>query len=238
MKIALSRLSVSSLSWLAYQLILESKTETAYPFLKDHPLLTTLQTTYNRHQIVYGKQSYSGKGKLVAKANLVQNDAFNGMKFCIYGLTKVGGNSLQADAKDLYHLFKDAGISLSRHKYWTKTAELSKLIQKLDKPENKEKIERVHLTEVFEMLKTAFLDFDRLSLEQADANSKLRLMGTASGLRKELENAIHNYLALATAMKEFDGWKKLCGTFNELVKSIRDTNQKSDKNTTEQNPES
>jgi len=238
MKIALSRLSVSSLSWLAYQLILESKAEATYPFLKNHPLLTALQTTYDRYQVVYGKQSYSGKGKLVAKANLVQNDAFNGMKFCVYGLTKVGGNSLQTDANDLYSLFKDAGISLSRHKYWTKTAELGKLIEKLDKPENKAKIERVHLTEVFEILKAAFLDFDRLSLEQIDANSKLRLMGTASGLRKELENAIHNYLTLATAMKEFDGWKKLYGIFNEYVKSIRNSNRKSDKNATEQNTDS
>lgn len=237
MKIALSRLRTSTLSWLANELITESNPD-KYPFIKDNPLLRNLQTTYNEYQQVFGKKSYSGKGKLVAQANLVQNDAYNGMKFCIYGLTRVSGNSLQADANDLYHLFKIAGVSLSRRGYMTKSTKLSKLIETLEQPDNKAKIERIHLTEVFEILKAAYLNFENLSLDQISANAQLRRIGTASGLRKKLEKAIHYYLTTVTAMSEFDEWKHFYLLLDEHVKSARNSHRKSDKTATEQDTES
>jgi len=225
MKIALSRLSTSTLSWLADQIITDSKSE-KFPFIENHPLLTALQATYVRYDAVFGKQSYSGQGKIVAAANVRQNDAFNGMKFCLYGMSKVSGNSMQTDAKDLYKIFKSAGVSLTRHKYMTKSAELVKLIEALDKPENATKIERVHLTEIFGILKAAYINFEKLSLEQAGANAKLRLMGTASALRKELERDVHNYLSVLTAMKQQEGWSKLYMLLNEIVKSARNSHRK------------
>ena len=224
MKIALSRLNTTILSWLANQLITDSEPE-KYPFIKDHPLLIALQTTYARYNVLFGKESYSGKGKLVAKANIVQNNAFNGMKFCVYGLTKVDGNSLQADAKDVYSVFKLVGISLSRNKYMAKSTGLAKLIDILERPENTLKIERLHLAEVFNLLKMAHLNFENLALEQISANAKLRQMGTASAFRKDMEAAIHNYLAMAAAMKEFDGWDKFYALLNESVKGARNAHR-------------
>lgn len=237
MKIALSRLNTGTLSCLAGQLVTDSKPET-YTFIKDHPLLTTLQTTYARFNVVIDKQSYSGKGKLVAKANIARNNAFNCMKHCLSGLAKVDGNSLQADANDLYSIFKSAGLNINQHKYMTKSTELGKLIEVLEQPENALKIEHVHMTEIFGILKAANISFEKLALEQMGDNAKLRQMGTASALRKDLETTIHNYLSLVTAMKEVDGWKKLYMLLNEHVKKARNSHRKTHKDITEQDTNS
>jgi len=225
MKIELSRLSISILSWLASQIIDESKQEN-HPMVKDHALLKALETTYEGYFAVYGKKNYSGKGKLVAKASVLRDEAFVGLKFCIYGQTKVSSNSLLSDATDQYKIFKHLGLDLNRQNYSSKAALFSKLIEMLDLPENNAKIKNLHLTELFEILKTTHLNFDKLYFEQIDANAKLRGMETASALRSDLEIAIRNYLNLITAMKQFEGWRNLHAVLNEYVKSARNSHRK------------
>jgi hypothetical protein len=220
MKITLSRLSVTSLEWLAGTTIDKSMTE-KYDIAKDHPLLLNLKKEYERYNEVFDKKTYSGKGKLVAKANVLRNEAFIGLKFCIYGLTKVNGNSKQQDAVDLYRIFKRFGLDLNRKNYMAKSATLSKLIEELSTPENKQKIERIQQTELLEILSAAQDNFEKLVLEQTEANAQLRMMESATSLRGNLEMALGNYFKVVTAMKEFDGWDDLYRILNEYVKSVR-----------------
>jgi len=231
MKITLSRLNVKSLAWLAGTTIEESMTE-KYSIAKDHPLLINLKKEYDSYYEVFDKKTYSGKGKLVAKANVRRNEAFIGLKFCIYGLTKVEGNTLQQDAVDLYGIFKRFGLDLNRKNYLTKSAMLSKLIEELSMPENRLKIERIHLTEIFGLLSTAQDNFENIALEQISANAQLRMMESATSLRGNLEMTLGNYFKVVTAMKEFDGWDDLYLMLNEYVKSVRHT-QRAKKETTQ-----
>jgi len=225
MKITLSRLSVASLAWLAEISIQESMTE-KYGIAKNHPLLLNLQTEYGRYIEVFDKQTYSGKGKLVAKANVQRNNAFVGLKFCIYGLTKVEGISTQQDALDLYPIFKRFGLDLNRKNYMSKSSSLSKLIETLAEPENKQKLERIHLTEIFGLLSAAQDNFENLALEQIAANAQLRMMESSTSLRANLEKALGNYFKVVTAMKEIDGWEHLYAILEELAKSARNSRRK------------
>jgi len=220
MKITLSRLSVASLDWLAGITIEESMTE-KYSVAKDHPLLAMLQTEYDRYAEVFDKKAYSGMGKLVAKADVRRNETFVGLKFCIYGLSKVEGSNAQQDAADLYSIIKWHGLDLNRKNYMSKSAILSKLIEELSLPENKLKLERIHLTEVFGLLSAAQDDFDRLALEQMSANAQLRMMESSTALRGNMEKALGNYFRIVTAMKDFDGWTELHELLNESAKSAR-----------------
>jgi len=231
MKITLSRLSVTSLAWLASETINESESE-KYSIAKDHPLLQNLKTEYARYFEVFDKRTFSGKGKLVAKANVRRNNAFIGLKFCIYGLTKVEESTLQQDAIALYKIFKYFGLDLNRENYMAKSASLSKLIETLSEPENLQRIERIHLTEIFGLMSAAQANFENLALEQIAANAQLRMMESATSLRGNLELALGNYFKLVTAMKEFDGWEALYGVLNEFVKSVRNSHRKR-KNTDE-----
>ena len=225
MKIALSRISTKTLATLVKSVIEESSQD-SHEVVKGHKLLTTLETAYAGYDLVYAKPSYSGKGKLVADANTLRDEAFVGMKFCIYGHTKIRSNSVLTDAKDLYQVFKQLGLDINLSNYSGKTAQLTKLIEILEIPENSLKITNLHLTEIFEILKTAQSGFENLVLEQTSANAKLRMMGTASILRADLEKALHNYLTLVTAMNQLEAWDKLYLALNEYVKSARNSQRR------------
>ena len=224
MRISLSRLSVTSLSALVDRVIRESKLE-KHPVVKDDALLTALENLFEGYDAVFGKRKYSGVGKLVASADLRRNEAFVGMKFCVYGLTKVSGHSLYADATELYKLFKHIGLGLDQYNYSEKSALLSKLVERMDLPENAQLIEATHLTEIYGILKAAQINFEGMIYQQIAANSKLRQLKTASSLRRELEMALHNYLALVTAMKQLPGWKELYLIMNEFVKAARNSHR-------------
>jgi len=222
MKIALSRISTKTLATLVKRIIDESALD-SHEVVKGHKLLTALITAYADYDLVYAKPTYSGKGKLVADANTLRDEAFVGMKFCIYGHTKIRNNSLLNDAKDLYQIFKQQGLDINLSNYSGKTAQLTKLIEILEIPENAIKIANLHLMEIFGILKTAQSGFENLVLEQTNANAKLRMIGTASLSRADLEKALHNYLSLVTAMKQLDGWDELYLALNEYVKSARNS---------------
>ena len=225
MKIALSRLSVRTLEWLAGITVEESLNE-KYTVVKDHPLLLNLKKEYELYYGVFGKKAYSGKGKLVAKTDKKRNEAFIGLKFCIYGLTKVEGSSMQTDAVDLYNIFKHFGLDLYRKKYMTKSSLLLKMVEELSKPENQQKIERIHLSEIFGLFSQANIDFENMVLEQISADAKLRGMESASSLRGNLEKALGNYYFVVEAMKKFEGWEHLHAMLNEYVKSARNSRRK------------
>ena len=225
MKITLQRVSVGSLATLADRTITESLNE-KYTIVKDHPLLVNLQAEYKRYIEVFDKKTYSGIGKKLAKVDKRRNNAFIGMKFCIYGLTKMEGSSMQEDAVNLYREFKRAGLDLNRKRYFEKSGWLDVIIEAFNKPEYQQKIVHLNLTEVFGLLSGAHADFLKTDDEQRTANAKLRMMESASSLRGNLEAALSNYFKVVTAMKDMEGWSHLYGILNEFVKASKNSHRK------------
>ena len=223
MKISFVRLSIDSLGALAKR-ALEISAKAAYTVVLNHPLLLVLITAYNDFFAVFDKKTYSGDGLLVAKANLLRDDFFKGMKNSLSGLSKMKGLTTQQDAIDLYAVFETHGLDLYRYSYGDQTIHFDKLIEDLDKPANMAKIERVHLTEPYNLMKSAHTDFVSIIGEQTGANTELRLMESATSLRDNLETALRNYFNVVTAMKDVDGWKELYVELNEAVKAAKNSN--------------
>ncbi|MFA5046589.1 MAG: DUF6261 family protein [Paludibacter sp.] len=222
MKISFVRLSIDSLGALAKRM-LEISAKAAYTVVLNHPLLQALVVAYNDFFAVFDKKTYSGFGKQVAAADLIRDDAFKGMRNSLLGLTKMTGLSTLQAAIDLYAIFETHGLDLNRYSYGDQTTHMDKLIEDMDKPVNVAKIEQVHLTESYGLMKTAHLNFVALFGEQMGANTELRLQESASSLRGNLESAMRNYLSVVTAMKDITAWKELYVELNEAVKAAKNS---------------
>lgn len=229
MKITLRKLSTKDLATLVQRVISKSESGT-YPVITNHPLLADLQTKYNDYDAVYTKLTFSGKGNDVATADQERDLAFTNLKAFLNGFRKLTTMANSQLAEELYQIFKQFGLNLDRLSYSSQTAQMKKLIEELEKPENVTKITALSLTPAFTDMKTKQTAFETLFAEQAGANADLRTMKTASGLRKELEQSLKSFLNLITAMKEVADWKLLYADINELVKAAKNSDLSEPKN--------
>ncbi len=222
MKVSLVRLGIDSLGALAKR-VLEISAKAVYTVVLNHPLLLILIKAYEDFFAVFDKKTYSGDGGKVDIADLHRDDLFKGMRNSLRGLAKMKGLSTQQDAIDLYAVFEAHGLDLYNYSYGDQTTHFDKLIEDLDRPVNTAKIERVHLTEPYTLMKAAHLDFVAIYNEQTSNNAQLRLKESASSLRENLETALRNYLNVVTAMKNVEGWKELYAELNEVVKAANNS---------------
>lgn len=230
MKINLSQLSTKDLAALGQRTITISD-EPAFAVVKDNPLLAAVKTVYTEYDGVYTKKAFSGKGNLLIEADGNRDAPFGGFKFILMGHIKVSSSPYRQDAKDIYAIVEKLGIDLDRYKYAEQTAQLKKLLEELDKPENAAKIERMQLTSVVAQIKEAQTAFEKLFNEVAGENSELRLMESASSLRKTLEATLRNYFNVVKAMNQQPGWKELYAKLDEVLKaanSSKSTPKKTD----------
>jgi len=223
MKITLTSLSTKNLATLV-QRTLNSSQNGNYTIVANHPLLLTLNSSYLTYDGVYSKLTYSGKGKEVAIADKERDVAFGNLKAFLNGYRKLPSAVNQQDAETLYAVFKTFGLNIDGLSYSAETAQLKKLIEALEKPENIQKITNLNLTAAFNDLKTKHEAFEVIFAEQAEANADLREMSSASSTRKELEQALRSYLNLVTAMKDVPEWRKLYHDLNEIVKAAKNSN--------------
>jgi hypothetical protein len=223
MKIALSRLSTKDLATLVQRVISKSESGT-YPVITNHPLLADLQTKYNDYDAVYTKLTFSGKGNTVATADRERDLSFSNLKAFLNGFRKLTTMNNSQLAGELYQIFKQFGLNIDRLSYSSQTAQMKKLIEEVEKPENSAKITALSLKPAFVDMKDKQTAFETLFAEQAGANADLRTMKTASGLRKEVEQSLKSFLNLITAMKEVTDWKLLYADINELVKAAKNSN--------------
>ena len=172
---------------------------------------------------MYTKKAFSGKGNLLIEADGHRDAPFGGFKFILMGHIKVSSSPYRQDAKDIYAIVEKLGIDLDRYKYAEQTAQLKKLLEELDKPENAAKIERMQLTPVVTQIKEAQTAFEKLFNEVAGENSELRLMESASSLRKTLEATLRNYFNVVKAMNQQPGWKELYAKLDEVVKAANNS---------------
>ena len=197
MKISLVRLTTKNLATLALRVIEASKTGKTQ-LGQQHPMLMDLEEKYRAYDEVYTKQTFSGKGKSVAEPNADQ-------------------------AGELYEVIKLFGTDIDRLSYSAQSAQMKKLIEELDKPENTIKINVLSLSTAFMELKTKHQHFEQLYTEQAEANANLRKMPSATAIRRDLEKSLKSYLDLISIMKTQPDWADFYQEVNELVKSARNS---------------
>jgi predicted nucleic acid-binding protein len=219
MKINLARISTKNLATLAQRTI-EASSKPVHTVVKNQPLFDAVIAVYNVYDGVYVKDTYSGKGVLVAEADTLRDRAFAGSKYTLEGMTLIDGFSGQQEAKELYAIFEKYGLGLDRYSYAEQSAQQKKLIEELDLPANTAKIEKLHLTEIFGLHKAAYQKFEQQFGEQTEANAALRQQESATSVRISLEAALRNYFSLVDAMKSVAGWKELNAELTEIAKSF------------------
>ncbi len=121
--------------------------------------------------------------------------------------------------------------------YSSQTAQIKKLIEELEKPDNNKKINDLKLQTAFDEMKDKQIAFEQIFAEQAGANADLRQQKSASGIRKDLEEALKSFLGLITAMKDLTDWKLFYAEVNELVKAAKNSNLPPVINKEENNPQ-
>lgn len=223
MKITLSRLGTKDLATLAQRIISSSQSGN-YTIVTTHPLLSSVQTAYAQYDEVYAKLAFSGKGKDVAKADKDRDIAYRNLKAFLNGYRKLPSAPNYELAADLYKVFETYGLDIDEMSYSKETAQMKKLIEDLEKPENVQKLSALSITVAFNEMKDKQLAFEALFAEQAEANANLRQTKSATQLRKDLEKSLKDYLNLITAMKDIQGWKTLYLDLNELVKAAKNSN--------------
>jgi len=236
MKITLSKLSTKDLATLAQRTINVSDSGT-YAVITAHPLLAELKLKYADYDAVYAKQIYSGKGKDVANADKERDTSFSNLKAFLNGYRKLSSVANQQSAEDLYQVFKLFGLELYKMSYSSQTAQMKKLIEELEKPDNNKKINDLKLQTAFDEMKDKQIAFEQIFAEQAGANADLRQQKSASGIRKDLEETLKSFLGLVTAMKDLTDWKLFYAEVNELVKAAKNSNLPPVINKEENNPQ-
>lgn len=225
MKISLVRLITKDLATLAQRIITNIQSG-KYPVISNHPLTATLQNSYTEYDVVYTKQVYSGKGKDVATADHERDVAYTNLKSFLDGYRKLQSAPNYQSAEALYGVFKTFGLDLDRLSYSSQTAQMKKLIEALESPENQQKIALLSLNTAFADMKTKHEAFETIFGEQAEAHADLRQMTSASAIRRDLEKNLKTYLNLLTAMKDVPDWKLLYSDTNELVKAAKNSEVK------------
>ncbi|OCA74349.1 DUF6261 family protein [Chryseobacterium arthrosphaerae] len=222
MKIALTELSTKDLATLA-QRIISNALSGKYPVITNHPLVGALGASYAEYDKVYTKQIYSGKGIDVATADQERDIAYRNLKAFLNGYRKLSSAKNYQAAEELYTVFKSFGLNIDRLSYSSQTAQMKKLIEELETPENKKKITLLALENAFAEMKGKQEAFESLFADQAVANADLRQMTSASAIRKDLEKNLKSYFNLLTAMKEVSGWELFYNDTNELVKAAKNS---------------
>jgi hypothetical protein len=222
MKINLTDLSTKDLAALSQRTITTSE-EPAFAVVQGNPLLGAVKLVYGEYDAVYTKSAFSGKGKLLVTADRKRDTPFGGFKFVLQGYAKLSSSPYQQDAIDIYDIVKKYGIDLDRYKWAQETAQMKKLLEELNKPENVVKIERMLLTPVVAEIRAAQAAFEVLFLEIAGENSELHNMESATSFRKTLESTLRNYFTLVTAMNQLPGWSALDAKLDELVKAANNS---------------
>lgn len=222
MKISLVRLTTKNLATLALRVIEASKTGKTQ-LGQQQPMLMDLEEKYRAYDEVYTKQTFSGKGKSVAEADEARDKAFSNLKNFLWGYRQVSSVPNADQAGELYEVIKLFGTDIDRLSYSAQSAQMKKLIEELDKPENTIKINVLSLSTAFMELKTKHQHFEQLYTEQVEANADLRKMPSATAIRRDLEKSLKSYLDLISIMKTQPDWADFYQEVNELVKSARNS---------------
>lgn len=219
MKISLVRLSTKDLATLTQRTIEASKNgknRVSEPNL----LLGEVEKIYADYDAVYTKQTFSGKGKTVAAADEERDRVFSMFRNFLWGYRQIPTMPNADKAEKLYQIIKSFGTDLNKLSYAEQTAQMKKLIEELEKPENKSMLKALGLEATFAELKQKQEDFETIFAEQATANADLRKLPSATAIRKSLEKSLRSYLDFLSVMQNLPQWNALYLEVSELVKAV------------------
>lgn len=222
MNINLARLTTKNLATLA-QRVINASQQGNYTLVQAHTLFNALADSYQNYDAVYTKLTYSGRGKAVNAAHKARVLAFNNLKNFLNAYRKLPLLNNYGQANTLFLVFKRFGLNISGFSYSKLSAVLKKLIEALEKPENRAAVANLNLTDVVQDLISKHTNFELLFAEQAEANAELRNMGNATVIRKDLERVLRSYLNMITALKDLPEWDKLYLELNEIVKAAKNS---------------
>lgn len=222
MKITLSELSTKDLATLA-QRTLDTSESGKYSVIFDHPLLAELKTIYAAYDAVYTKSTFSGKGNEVASTDRDRDIAFRALKNYVNAYRKMPLLPNYQVAEELYQIFVRYDLNLDKMSYSSQTAQMKKLIEDIEKPENLHKLHVFSLFPAFEDMRSRQTAFEQIFAEQAGKNANLRQMQSASSTRRTLEKVLKSFLNLITVMKNVPGWELFYADVNELVKAAKNS---------------
>lgn len=223
MKVSLARLRTVTLAGLAERLISASKEGNYTISISEHPLLKALEEEYKQYKNLVAKQTFSGKGAEVARADKERDKLFVGLKNYLKGYLGLPQLPHQTEAQALYEAFKLNDLNLDKKSYTDQTVLLDKLIAALDAGTNKAGLKALNLESIFTELKQKQAAFVALMAEQTEANAELRLTKSASAVRKDLEQALRAYIDFVAVMKTQPEWTALYKELNEIVKSAKNS---------------
>lgn len=218
MKITFQKISTKNLATLAERIIASSKSG-QYTVVENHELLLAVENEYKPYDAVYAKLIYSGKGPEIAEADETRDKAFSSLKLFLKSYKDLPSMPDVIEAQALYDVFEQFGLDIDRMNYAEESAQMKKLIEALEKPENLARLTTLRLDTSFGKLKDAQERFERLYAIQAEANADLRTLPSASAIRRRLERALRDYIGLLTAMRNVPGWEMIYADIHELVKA-------------------
>ncbi len=218
MKITFNKISTKNLATLAERIISSSKNG-QYKVVENHELLLAVENEYKPYDVVYSKLTYSGKGSEIAEADETRDKAFSSLKLFLKSYKDLPSMPDVIEAQALYDVFEQFGLDIDRMNYAEESAQMKKLIEALEKPENLARLTTLRLDTSFGKLKDAQERFEALYAIQAEANADLRTLPSASAIRRRLERALRDYIGLLTAMRNVPGWEMIYADIHELVKA-------------------
>ena len=222
MKVNLRKLSTKDLATLSEQ-VFEVVNQSNVSEAKKHVLLKRLEATHKDYVLSLSKATYSGKGKTVSQAHKERSAAYRNLKSFLTGYSKLPSAPFHKEAKELFAIFKQLGLRIDKLSYSEQTAQINKLIELFDTPENAEKLQKLSLNEAFDDIKKTQQNFKSLYSEQISANTELREQKSASVIRKDLEDLLKRFLSQVTIMYDVESWTPLYNKLNEYIKTYKKT---------------
>lgn len=186
------------------------------PDVSNNPLFAVLTDTAAEYNRVVIKKTYSGKGTDVREKDMFRDRYHTSAKMILTGFSAFPTPKGKVAGK-LLEVFDSSG-SITRLKYTDESVILNDLLKKLDQQEAKELISILGIDEELAVLDTTQKEFEKLFVEQVDANSDLRQQPSASSLRNELEDALRNYFNYVSSLKKQKDWKDIYSDLTELLK--------------------
>jgi len=219
LRLSFNQLSTKVLGNLAERSI-DLTDQTGNETIMNHPLALDVKNNFQQYDAVVIKRTFSGMGTDLVVADLLRENCDASLNKIISGFAAFKGMSQSDDAQQLLEIYSETG-NIRDKSYADESVILNKRIEKLALPENKARIARLGLTLQVTKLEESQVAFNTLFLNQAQANSSLRMQASATSTRQYLEDSLRNYYGLITAMRNIAPWDTLYASIGEVVKAAR-----------------
>jgi len=212
-----SRLSNEALATLASQTMMLVN-DTGNTTLTGNQLFAPIDAAYKPFFALLNKDAYSGMGTLISGADKRRDNCYSGFCSIIKAMARFKAeNEMQGQlATQLLPYLKKAGAMRSKT-YAQQTSAVERLIADLSTKPNTIILTQLGILNLYTLLKDVNAIFKADYVKQVDSNSNIRQLGTATQLRKPLEEALKQFYTLAEAMKASVPWKDLYSDLSELV---------------------